>query len=55
MTPRDTWDDPHAYDEAAAKLADMFHQNFAKFVPYVDVEVLRAGPSIGRAAFAAAE
>ena len=49
MTPRDTWDDPHAYDEAAAKLADMFHQNFAKFVPYVDVEVLRAGPSISAA------
>ena len=55
VTPRDTWDDPDAYDEAAAKLADMFHQNFAKFVPYVDVEVLRAGPSIGRACIAAAE
>ena len=53
MTPRETWGDPNAYDKAAAKLADMFHENFAKFVPYVDADVLRAGPSIGRAAAAA--
>ncbi len=45
MTPRDTWADPNAYDETAAKLAHMFHQNFAKFAPYVDAEVLRAGPA----------
>ena len=53
MTPRETWGDPNAYDKMAAKLADMFHENFAKFVPYVDADVLRAGPSIGRAAAAA--
>jgi phosphoenolpyruvate carboxykinase (ATP) len=52
MTPRDTWSNVEAYDEAAAKLADMFHQNFAKFVSYVDGDVLQAGPSIGRAAAA---
>ena len=48
MTPRDTWADPRAYDAAAAKLADMFTKNFAKFEKYVDAEVLRAGPVAGR-------
>jgi phosphoenolpyruvate carboxykinase (ATP) len=48
MTPRDTWADPRAYDAAAAKLADMFTKNFAKFEKYVDAEVLRAGPVQGR-------
>ena len=45
MNPRDTWADPKAYDETAAKLAAMFQKNFAKFEAYVDAEVLRAGPS----------
>ncbi len=46
MNPRDTWADPKAYDEAAAKLAQMFRKNFAKFEAYVDSEVLRAGPAV---------
>ena len=45
MNPRDTWADPKAYDEAAAKLAQLFQNNFGKFEAYVDAEVLRAGPS----------
>jgi len=53
MSPRDTWADPAAYDAAAAKLAGMFANNFAKFAPYVDAEVLRAGPVSGRAVAAA--
>ncbi len=48
MTPRDTWADPKAYDATAAKLADMFTKNFAKFEAYVDADVLRAGPVAGR-------
>ncbi len=47
MIPRDTWADPQAYDATAAKLADMFTKNFAKFEAYVDAEVLRAGPVSG--------
>jgi phosphoenolpyruvate carboxykinase (ATP) len=49
MTPRETWANPKAYDDAAAKLAAMFHKNFAKFVRHVDTDVVGAGPSLGRA------
>ena len=52
MNPRDTWADPKAYDAAAAKLAQMFQKNFAKFEAYVDSEVLRAGPSLATKAAA---
>ena len=31
LVPRDTWSDPAAYDAMAAKLAQMFRDNFAKF------------------------
>jgi phosphoenolpyruvate carboxykinase (ATP) len=30
LNPRDTWDDAEAYDEAAAKLRDMFRANYEK-------------------------
>ncbi len=30
LNPRDTWDDPQAYDEQAAKLRDMFRANYEK-------------------------
>ena len=30
LNPRDTWDDPEAYDEAALKLRDMFRANYSE-------------------------
>ncbi len=30
LNPRDTWDDPEAYDVAAASLRDMFRENYEK-------------------------
>ena len=44
LKPRDTWSDPQAYDEAAARLADMFKNNFARFEDRVSAAVTAAGP-----------
>ncbi len=49
LNPRETWKDPKAYDAMAAKLAQMFHDNFAKFATYVDADVLKASPLIDSA------
>jgi len=45
LRPRDTWADGAAYDAAAAKLAKMFSDNFAKFADEVSAEVRGAGPA----------
>ena len=44
LTPRSTWADPAAYDNQAAKLADMFRKNFAAFAAQVPAAVTAAGP-----------
>ncbi len=44
LVPRDTWDDPDAYDRKAQKLAEMFRDNFKKFETEADTEILKAGP-----------
>tara|TARA_R110000787_G_scaffold3868_5_gene14818 strand:- start:4034 stop:5692 length:1659 start_codon:yes stop_codon:yes gene_type:complete len=44
LDPRSTWADPVAYDKQAAKLADMFVANFAKFESYVDESVRASAP-----------
>src|SRR3712207_8211042 len=31
LNPRDTWTDPVAYDRQAAKVSEMFRQNFKRF------------------------
>jgi phosphoenolpyruvate carboxykinase (ATP) len=43
LQPRSTWSTGEAYDEQAAKLAQMFRDNFEKF----DDEAARAGGPIG--------
>jgi phosphoenolpyruvate carboxykinase (ATP) len=44
LQPRSTWADPAAYDEAARKIAHMFHENFAAYADGVSAAVRDAGP-----------
>ena len=54
LDPRATWADGQAYDEAAAKLVDLFVANFAQFADGVDEGVRQAAPQVrGRVAEAA--
>ena len=47
LDPRSTWADPDAYDRAAAKLSEMFRENFAAYADGVDAAVAAAGPGSG--------
>ncbi|WP_126978420.1 phosphoenolpyruvate carboxykinase [Frigidibacter oleivorans] len=42
LNPRDTWADKAAYDAQARKLVEMFSQNFAQYVPFIDADVKAA-------------
>ncbi|MEM9225682.1 MAG: phosphoenolpyruvate carboxykinase, partial [Pseudomonadota bacterium] len=44
LDPRSTWSDGEAYDIQAAKLADMFVDNFAQYADHVDAGVKAAAP-----------
>lgn len=45
LDPRSTWNDPAAYDAQAAKLVQMFADNFDQYVPYIDEDVKAAAIS----------
>ena len=45
LDPRSTWNDPAAYDGQAAKLVQMFADNFEQYVPYIDEDVKAAAIS----------
>jgi phosphoenolpyruvate carboxykinase (ATP) len=45
LDPRGTWADPTEYDRTAAKLVDLFVENFAEFAEHVDEGVRAAAPS----------
>jgi phosphoenolpyruvate carboxykinase (ATP) len=47
LIPRDTWQNPRAYDEKAARLAGLFIENFKRFSEHVAPEVREAGPVPG--------
>ena len=44
LEPRSTWADPEEYDRTAAKLVDLFVENFAQFADQVDEGVRQAAP-----------
>jgi phosphoenolpyruvate carboxykinase (ATP) len=46
LRPRETWNNPAAYDAQARRLAAMFIQNFQQFVGSVSADVAAAGPTV---------
>ena len=46
LMPRNTWKSKEAYDGTAARLADLFETNFARFESGANEEVRRAGPKL---------
>ncbi|MCS7297333.1 MAG: phosphoenolpyruvate carboxykinase (ATP) [Bacteroidia bacterium] len=44
LLPRNTWDDPHAYDRQASHLAQLFRQNFKKYEDFASEEIKSAQP-----------
>ena len=46
LRPRDTWDDPAAYDAMAVLIAEMFDENFAQYADRMPASVRDAGPRI---------
>jgi phosphoenolpyruvate carboxykinase (ATP) len=46
LDPRSTWADPAEYDAMAAKLVDLFVENFAQFADQVDEGVREAAPKV---------
>jgi len=50
LDPRATWSDTDAYDATAAKLVDLFVENFAQFAEHVDEGVRQAAPKVGEPA-----
>ena len=45
LDPRRTWDKPDSYDRQAAKLVQMFADNFEQYMPHIDDDVKRAAIS----------
>jgi phosphoenolpyruvate carboxykinase (ATP) len=48
LDPRSTWKDSEEYDRTAAKLVDLFVENFAQFADEVDEGVRQAAPKIAQ-------
>ena len=50
LDPRGTWADKAEYDATAAKLVDLFNENFAQFAEHVDQGVREAAPRVAQPA-----
>ncbi len=46
LIPKNTWSDPANYDATAAKLAQLFHENFAKYRDAASEAIRSAGPRL---------
>jgi phosphoenolpyruvate carboxykinase (ATP) len=46
LDPRSTWADKEDYDRTAAKLVDLFVENFTQFAQHVEEGVRQAGPKV---------
>ncbi|MDZ7755846.1 phosphoenolpyruvate carboxykinase (ATP) [Rhodohalobacter sp.] len=46
LIPKNTWDDPSAYDAQAKKLGSLFNKNFEKYKADSSVEIIKAGPNV---------
>jgi len=46
LDPRSTWSDAAEYDRSAARLVDLFVENFAQFADQVDEGVRQAAPKV---------
>jgi len=46
LNPRNTWNNPKAYDERAAFLVNLFKKNFEKYAEGVSRDVLNSGPKL---------
>ncbi|MEW5795989.1 MAG: phosphoenolpyruvate carboxykinase (ATP) [Candidatus Zixiibacteriota bacterium] len=48
LNPKETWEDPQAYEEKYIQLASLFIENFKKFRDGCPPEIVKAGPDVGR-------
>jgi phosphoenolpyruvate carboxykinase (ATP) len=46
LIPKNTWDDPSAYDAQAKKLGSLFNKNFEKYKADSSMEIIKAGPNV---------
>lgn len=50
LDPRGTWANGAEYDATAARLGDLFNENFAQFADHVDEGVRQSAPKVAQAA-----
>jgi phosphoenolpyruvate carboxykinase (ATP) len=48
LNPKDTWEDPKAYEEKYIQLASLFIENFKRFQDGCPPEILKAGPDVAK-------